>query len=190
MIDQKFVDEVGAALADNCPRASASPDAVARIKAKILSYDAKIGQSPSVAVVLGWGREEERNAQAAVDAEEAEARKEQDIKDARKQRFRDWNSPSGDDKAALVQELRERQRAQERPVLKPSTAYTDAEISAMSADEYKTKVLRVEPLAELNASRPTDERRKLIEQITLRKPKRDTPLKKAMRRVVREGLSK
>jgi hypothetical protein len=167
--------------------------AIAEVKRKILSYDQTLGQAPSVEMVCGWARAQEQQLQAAVDAENSEHEAENSRKNARKQQFRDWNSPSSHDKATLVQEFqRNRSTQKERPILKQSTAYTSEQIERMSAEDYKRLVLNVErgPLEDLNVSRPSDELRKAADRRALRRPKKDTPLKKAMRRVVREGLSK
>jgi hypothetical protein len=191
-LTQEFVDQAGSALAEHCPLVSQDADAIAEVKRKILSYDQTLGQAPSVEMVCRWARAQEQQLQAAVDAENSEHEAEQSRKNARKRQFRDWNSPSAHDKAALVQEFQQKRSTQERPILKPSTAYTPEQIERMSSEDYKRLVLNVEkgPLEDLNVSVPSDELRKAADRRVLRPPKKDTPLKKAMRRVVREGLSK
>lgn len=193
MINQQFVDEAGTALLEHCPLVSQDADAIAEIKRKILSYDQTLGRPPRVEMVCGWARAQEQQLQAAVDAENSEHEAENSRKNARKQEFRDWNSPSANDKATLVQEFqRNRSTQKERPILKQSTAYTPEQIEKMSSEDYKRLVLNVEgdSLEDLNISLPSDELRKAAERRMLRPPKKDSPLRKAMRRVIREGLSK
>ena len=157
--------------------------AMAEIKRKILSYDQTLGRPPRWSKWFVDGREQqEQQLQAAVDAENSEHEAENSRKNARKQEFRDWNSPSANDKATLVQEFqRNRSTQKERPILKQSTAYTPEQIEKMSSEDYKRLVLNVEgdSLEDLNISLPSDEIRKAAERRMLRPPKKDSPLRES-----------
>ncbi len=185
---QAYVDEIGAALLEQCPLTSQNEEMLLAIKTKVLKYDAEIGTAPSFSIVCNWARPFEQQLQSAIDsAAEAETADRNRTK-ARRKEMTDYLSGPENDRAEMIRESQARQQRSERPVLKPNINYSPKDIDAMSADEYKTKVLGHESL-ELNQSRPDEEARKLQEKRMLKtKRNQDTPLRRALRREILEGL--
>ena len=144
-LTKEFVDETGVALLEHCPTASASPEAVERIKAKILGYDTTIGP-PSLNVVLAWGRIEERNIQAAIDAENSAYDNARAKITDRKKEIADYVAPAS---AAREEIIRERmQQTTNQPAapipFKPRKKFTDEELEEMDSETYKREIFGIE----------------------------------------------
>ena len=194
-ITQQFVDTVGAALLEATPLTSADSDSINAIKDKILQFDRELGRAPNESQVISWAIPYEQALLKKKEEAEAEVRKEQERRDARQRNFREFHRPSSEDRAEIVQEMRSRNAAaQEPPVLKPNTTYTEEQVSAMSAEEYKRLVLRGESgLPELNQSKPDRQAEEYYKNKILKSRNKggspaDKLMRAALRRQIREGL--
>jgi hypothetical protein len=189
-ITKEYIDTVNAVLEPACPLVCKDKTALSDLVHKIESYDKNLGQPPSPEMVCKWAAVHEQRIQAAIDAENASVEAERSKIIARRQEVTAYLSDAAKDKEEMIKDVRARQQRAERPVLQPNTSYTQEQINAMSAEEYKNKVLLGEntPL-ELNQSRPDGEARRLYEKRMLKtKRSQDTPLRRALRREIREGL--
>lgn len=150
-ISAEFVETAGQALAEHCPKASNSPEAVERIKAKILGYDSKIGQ-PSVDTVLSWGREEERKLQAAIDADNAAYEAERSQIAARRKEREEYLSGSSVARGEVFQERGQRIAEQpKRLPFKPRKNWSPEEIDAMDSTTYAREIMGIDPPSERQA---------------------------------------
>lgn len=139
-LTQEFVDQAGSALAEHCPKASASPESIGRIKAKILGYDETIGQ-PSVNHVLAWGRDEERKLQEAIDADNSAYEASRERIAARKKAIADDLAPSSVAREEMIRERAHQTANQPTPVpFRPRKNFTDEEIDAMDSETYRREI--------------------------------------------------
>lgn len=188
MITQQFVDTVGKALAEACPLASNDKEASEAIRQKITKYCNELGRLPLESQVIAWAVPFEQALLKKKEEAETAARQKQERADARKKAREYDRLPASAVKAEAIAELRQKtvQSAPER--FTPEKEYTQAEIDRMSDAEMK-RLLFGKESEPLNESRPDQEMRKVNEKRILNtKRSQDTPLKRALRREILEGL--
>jgi hypothetical protein len=190
VIDQTYIDRVNAALTSACPLATQNQDSVTAIKDKVLTFYREIGYPPSESQVVGWAVPFEQALLGKKAEEEAKARAKQERIDARRKEREYDKLPASAARAEAVAEVRkinEAKPASER--FTPAKEYTQAEIDNMSDSDVKRLVFGLDVDENLNSSRPDDDLRKVQEKRLLStKRSKDTPLKRALRRQIREGL--
>ena len=167
--------------------ASKNEAAMNTIKDKILTYDSELGRTPPVNLVLSWARPLERELQQKHEQAENEINQERNRRAVARQERLDYLAGPERDRIQILEEARTRQQKVEarRPFV-PEKSYSEAEIAAMSADEYKRLVLGADNLR-LNESRPDEQMREYTKQRIL-KAKKNDPLSRAIRHEIRRGL--
>jgi hypothetical protein len=145
-ISQQYVDEIGAALQQNCPTASLDEAAMKDVMHKIVLYDKEIGIAPSVGIVLRWAQPHEEKLRAPIDAENAAYQAEQDRIAARK-KAREYDlAPSSVNLEEIRLERKQASASQPaRLPFRPRKQFTDEEIGRMDSATYAREVLGQEP---------------------------------------------
>jgi len=188
MISQEYIDKLNAALASACPLASNDPEAVAALKDKIQTFCREMGQPPTEFTVIQLMTPFEQALLKKKEEVEAATRQKQERINARK-KAREFDSlPSSVARSQANAELRQRTVQSPSERFSPAKEYTQAEVDRMSDAEMKRLLFGVES-EPMNESRPDDQIRKANEKRLLNtKRSQDTPLRKALRREILEGL--
>jgi len=190
MVNQEWLDRVNAALIEAAPLTSQDPKAVSALKEKIQTYCRELGQLPTELQVVQWAVPFEQALLAKKQQADEVARKKQERIDARKKEREFDRLPASALKAEAIAELRQRNIQSEPEKFTPEKQYTQAEVDRMSDSEMKRLLFGIES-EQINQSRTTDEEmRKVVETRILHTTRaKDTPLRKALRRQIREGLN-
>lgn len=184
-ISAEYANEVGQLLAETCPHVSDSPEAVEKIRAKIVDFHSKLDYPPPIDRVLDWAKDDEA---ALKDAAEANA-----VTEAAHQKRRELESMGSEEaKRIAIEEFRAAHPTTERAPITANTNYTEAEMAAMSSDVYAIKVLGQpaptknlsQPLAKNEKNWQIEHRKKQIMRQPLTK---DSRLNQTLRRMVLEG---
>jgi hypothetical protein len=188
MISQEHLNKVNAALTEACPLASNDPASVAALKDKIQGFCRDVGQPPSELTIIQWCVPFEQSLlKKKADAEEAVRQKQARI-DARKKEKEFDKLPASEAKARANAELRQQREQTTTERFTPVKTYSQTEIDSMTDAEARKLLFGIESEA-LNESRPDPELRKVLEKRLLNtKRGQDTPLRKALRREILEGL--
>lgn len=188
MVTQEYIDTINAALLEACPLASQDAKSVAAIKEKIQTYCRELGKSPTELQVVQWAVPFEQALLANQQQAEEAARQKQERIDARKKEREFDKLPASEAKARANAELRQRNTQSASEKFTPAREYSQTEIDKMSPAEIKRLLFGVES-EPLNESRPDPEVRKVLEKRLLHtKRSQDSPLRKALRREILEGL--
>jgi hypothetical protein len=187
-VTQDYIDKTNAALLEACPLASQDPDSVAAIKDKILTFYRELNFPPTELQVIQFAVPYEQALLKKKEEAEAKVRQRQEKAEARKKQREDDLKPASVLRAEANAELRQRNVPVETERFTPEKEYTQGEIDRMTDGEAKRVLFGIDN-PNLNESKPDAEARKLYEKKLLKtRRNQDTPLKRALRREILEGL--
>jgi hypothetical protein len=188
LVTQEYIDKINVALLEACPLASRDSEAVSIIKEKIQIYCREMGQPPTELTVVQLMIPFEQALLKKKEEAETAARQKQERADARKKAREFDRLPASAVKAQAIAELRQKTAQSEPERFTPEKEYTQAEIDRMTDAEMK-RLLFGRESEPLNQSRPDERIRQANEKRILNtKRSQDTPLKRALRREILEGL--
>lgn len=188
MVNQEWLDRVNAALIEAAPLTSQDPKAVSALKEKIHTYCHELGKMPTELQVVQWSVPFEQALLAKQQQAEEAARKKQERIDARKKEREFDKLPASEAKARANAELRQQREQATTERFTPEREYSRAEIDKMSDSEAKRLLFGIESES-INESRPDERIRQANEKRLLHtKRSQDTPLRRALRREILEGL--
>lgn len=188
-------------LTERFPRLAQDLPSLTRLTEKVQWYAREVGRTPSLEDAARWAQSIENELQAKADAEASEQQRKQEQTDADKNRAIetrnaqrqariDYLSDSSQQKAVVLREFAQNAKREEVVPFIPARDYTQAEINAMSADEYKAKMFGVESLGLNSYSQAATQELKERHHQRILKSRKNDALSAAVRRELRRELSK